>query len=212
VLAPHGGLNVGPLTANGTKAAGALGLVTAAGGDLTAIVRDDILVNQSRVFTVGKGNLMLWSSQGNIDAGRGAKTVTNSPPPRQVLKFGKIELDTSGSFSGSGIAVLSSDSILDLYAPKGEINAGDAGIVSKGNAFFGATRFVGADNLAVSGSVAGGPTAQVSVTPISAPAAVNPQAGDASKKDADTEEKKRRKRRQVILDLLGFGSSDKSDQ
>ncbi|MFS9606046.1 filamentous haemagglutinin family protein, partial [Klebsiella pneumoniae] len=74
-----------------------LGIVTVSGGDVSAIVKQNFDVNQSRVFTIGQGNLLMWSSAGNIDAGRGAKTVTGAPAP--VLRLddkGNLVFDTSG--------------------------------------------------------------------------------------------------------------------
>ncbi len=211
ILTPRGGVNVGELATTGATAAD-LGIVTTSGGDVALIVRDNVDVNQSRVFTVGKGDLLMWSGQGNIDAGRGAKTVTGAPPPVYRLVAGKFEVDTSGSFSGSGIAVLNADSTLDLYAPKGEINAGDAGIKSLGNAFLGASRFVGADNLAISGAAVGAPPpvpsggVTAALSTLSQSGALN----DTKVNADDSEEEKERKRRRrlaLVLDFLGFGEA-----
>jgi len=209
LLAPRGGINVGELIGSTSKKASDLGVVTSAGGGVSMIVRDDVDVNQSRVFTVGKGDLLIWAGQGNIDAGRGAKTVTGAPPPIYRVKDGRVEVDTSGSFSGSGIAVLNADSTLDLYAPKGEINAGDAGIKSLGNAFLGASRFVGADNLAISGVAVGAPPAAPAAAATAGLAALGQSATAATRIDPDDSEeekqRKRRKRLSLIIDFLGFG-------
>ncbi len=212
LLTPRGGINVGELTAASQgKSASLLGIVTAAGGDIALIVRDNVAVNQSRVFTVGKGDLLMWSSEGNLDAGRGAKTVTGAPPP--VFRFddqGNFVIDTSGSFTGSGIAVLDAASTLDLYAPKGEINAGDAGIKSVGNAFFGAARFVGGDNLSIGGVAIGAPPPAPTGGATAGLGALGQAATSAGTRIApeDSEEEKERKRRKrlnLILDFLGFG-------
>ena len=212
VLTPRGGVNVGELASSTTpKSASALGIVTGAGGDISMAVRDNVDVNQSRVFTVGKGDLLIWSSGGNIDAGRGAKTVTGAPPP--VFRFdaqGNFVIDTSGSYSGSGIAVLDASSTLDLYAPVGEINAGDAGIKSLGNAFLGAARFVGADNLSVGGVSVGAPPPASTGGETAGLAAAGQAATTAATRinsdDSEEEkERKRRKRLNLILDFLGFG-------
>lgn len=208
VHAPRGGLNVGQVTA-GTKSADQLGIVTTAGGNITASVLNDIAVNRSRIFTVAQGDILLWASQGDIDAGRGAKTVTGAPPPVYRLVNGQIVVDTSGSYSGSGIAVLNEDSDLDLYAPNGEINAGDAGIKSAGNAFFGAIRFVGADNLQVGGAVSGGPPPVQSAGATAGLSSVGQSATSAGNRvdtnDDEDERRKRRARRNLMLEFLGFG-------
>jgi hypothetical protein len=215
LLAPSGSINVGDLgSAGSTKSASDIGVVTIAGGAVQAAVRDEIAVNQSRVFTLARGDLMLWAALGNIDAGRGAKTVTGSPPPLYTINNkGEFVVDTSGSFSGSGIAVLDAASTLDLYAPMGEINAGDAGILAKGNANFGAVRLVGADNLSIGGVAQGAPppapSAPVTVGPSSAGNASNAGIAKATDTDDDDEKKrKRRPKRRLWLDFLGFGSGE----
>ncbi len=208
VLNPGGGVNAGEVTA-GSKAPTELGIVTVNGGDVSAVVGQNFDVNQSRVFTIGKGNLLMWSSSGNIDAGRGAKTVTGAPAP--VLRLdsnGNLVFDTSGSFSGSGIAVLAAGNDLDLYAPTGEINAGEAGIRSKGNAFLGAERLVNANDIQVGGTRSGA-TADVALNvPITVPVTSTGAATAAAvaENDADKDERRRR-RRNLLLEFLGFGSS-----
>jgi hypothetical protein len=106
--------------------------------------------------------------------------------------------------------VLDANSTLDLYAPKGEINAGDAGIKSLGNAFLGAARFVGADNLAVGGVAVGAPppasTGGETAGVAAAGQASSTTATRINPEDSEEEkERKRRKRLNLILDFLGFG-------
>lgn len=211
LLAPGGTLNAGEVFSGGsTKGASDIGIVTVAGGDVQAAVGTDVLVNQSRIFTVGQGDVLLWGSKGNIDAGRGAKTVTGAPPPLiRIDANGNVTIDTSGSFAGSGIAVLDGRSALDLYAPLGEINAGDAGIQSKGNAYFGAARIVGADNLSIGGAAVGAPPPP-RIDNAAAGLGNLPQAATQvgnKNGDAESEEDKKRKarRRSLLLDFLGFG-------
>ena len=211
VLAPRGSVDVGTLVpSQNPKPASALGLVTAAGGHLSVVVSDSVNVDQSRVFTVGLGDLLMWASNGSLDAGRGGKTVVGAPAPVYRLNAaGQFVVDLSGSFSGSGIAVLNAASDLDLYAPKGTIDAGDAGIKSLGNAYFGAAAFVGADNLSVGGVSVGAPppastgggTAGLAAVASNASAATTVNAGDSE----EEKERKRRKRLNLVLDFLGFG-------
>jgi hypothetical protein len=215
VINPGGGAVAGDLVAKSVKAGGKsatdLGLVTVNGGDINTVVAGNFEVNSSRVFTLGKGNVLMWSSAGNIDAGRGAKTVSGAPAP--VLRLdaeGRLVFDTSGSFSGSGIAVLSAGSDLDLYAPTGEINAGEAGIRSKGNAFLGAERLVNANDIKVDGARAGAAPAVVAAAPITMPASdaiTNAASGLNTAEKDDDEKKRRRSRRSLLLEFLGFGSS-----
>ncbi len=164
MLVPGGIVNAGLANAGSfSKPASALGIVTVDGGSVRAFVRSDFLVNASRVFTLGGGDIMIWSSEGNIDAGKGAKTASATPPP--LLKIdnqGNITLDTTQSVSGSGIGVLLAKTGIipgdvDLIAPRGEVNAGDAGIRSAGNINIAAVRVVGADNIQVGGRSTGIP-------------------------------------------------------
>jgi filamentous hemagglutinin family protein len=212
LLAPRGSVDVGTVAASANpKPANALGVVTAAGGNVSMVVGDSVNVDQSRVFTVGLGDLLMWASNGSLDAGRGGKTVVGAPAPVYRLdpQTGQFSVDLSGSFSGSGIAVLNADSNLDLYAPKGQINAGDAGIKSLGNAYFGAAQFVGTDNLSVGGLSVGAPpaastgggTAGLAAVAQSATSATAVNAGDSE----EEKERKRRKRLNLVLDFLGFG-------
>ena len=87
---------------------GVLGVVTASAGNIRGATRDDILVNQSRVLTVLGGDIVLWSSEGDIDAGKGKKTAAAVPPP--VIKFdpvtGAVTQELQGAATGSGIGAL----------------------------------------------------------------------------------------------------------
>lgn len=170
LLVPGGGIVVGlpdtPAVLVGPDAQrqeGVLGVVTAAGGGVRALVRDNILVNQSRILTVAGGDILLWSGEGNIDAGRGAKTATAVPPPRVVVNAqGNVRLEVQGAAQGSGIGALSVPGVapgdVDLFAPRGTVDAGDAGIRA-GNLNIGALVVLGADNIAVAGTATGVPVA-----------------------------------------------------
>lgn len=165
LLAPHGLVNAGLATAKGiNKTAANLGIVSVRGGNVNAFVRDDFLVNQSRVFTMAGGDILVWSDKGNIDAGKGSKTASATPPPRLRLNktTGKLFFDITDSVAGSGIgALLAKEGIrpgdVDLIAPEGEVNAGDAGIRAAGNLTLAALRVVGADNISVGGISTGVP-------------------------------------------------------
>jgi hypothetical protein len=210
LLTPGGGVDAGGIGASSITP-NHLGVVTVAGGDIAAVARDDFLVNRSRVFTLENGDLLIWSSEGNIDAGRGAKTIVGAAAP--VLRIdskGHLFLDTSGSFTGSGIAVLDPASALDLYAPAGAIDAGEAGIKSAGNAYFAAQTFLGADNLQVGGQSVGAPppVTQAGATARLADAGNVLAGAQNAVTDEDREQRrKRRTRRNLLLEFLGFGSA-----
>jgi hypothetical protein len=190
-MIPGGGLVVGlsntpeALTkppASGDDA-GVLGIVTADAGDIKGFARDDILVNQSRILTVAGGDVLLWSSEGDIDAGKGKKTATAVPPP--VIKVdadGNVTQELQGAATGSGIGALSTGGIVagdvDLIAPKGTINAGDAGIRA-GFAYVAGKFVVNADNISVSVGSAGTPVADTSAVTAASSGASN-AGGDVS--------------------------------
>ena len=170
LFVPGGLLNVGLASAGSlTKTADKLGIVSVRDGDVSAYVRDDILVNQARIFTLGGSDILLWSDQANIDAGKGAKTASAVPPPRTVIRDGKVTFDVSGSVSGSGIStpitrndVKKGNAV--LVAPNGEVNAGDAGITVGGDLLIAAPVVKGADNIKVGGESSGVPVASTGVT------------------------------------------------
>ncbi|MCL5060775.1 MAG: filamentous hemagglutinin family protein [Candidatus Thermoplasmatota archaeon] len=159
MLTPGGGVNAGLASVTGfVRGAANLGIMTVQGGDIQAYTRDDFQVNSSRVFTISGGDILIWSAEGNIDAGKGAKTASATPPPQlRIDSKGNFVLDVSQSISGSGIGALDAGSDVVLIAPTGEVNAGDAGIRAGGNLTIGADRVVGADNIQVGGISSGVP-------------------------------------------------------
>lgn len=147
------------------EAAAKLGIMTLGDGDISLVAADDVLVNQSRVLTVAGGDILAWSSFEDIDAGKGKKTAVSAPPPRtRTDKDGNTVTEIQGIASGSGIGTLITRpdqpvSNIGLYAPKGSINAGDAGIRSAGNLTLGAQQVIGADNIQTGGLAVGVPAA-----------------------------------------------------
>jgi hypothetical protein len=193
IMTPGGLVNAGLASPGQLKKPGGqsnLGVLTIRGGSIRAYVREDFLVNQSRVFTLGGGDIMLWASYGDIDAGRGAKTASATPPPQVVIRNDQVVLDTTNSVSGSGIGVLLATAGIapgdvDLIAPRGEVNAGDAGIRVAGNLNIAALRVLGADNIQVSGASTGVPVAQSTGAVASVAAGAGSTAAAATQGAAD---------------------------
>jgi hypothetical protein len=173
LLAPGGGIDVGLTTAaadsGSDKTADELGIVAVSTGDVRAYADGDFAVNEARVFTLGGGNIVIWSSNGDIDAGRGAKTAVSAPAPVLTISpEGQVTFRFQ-SVAGSGIRSILVDPSLprgniDLIAPNGEINAGDAGIGAAGNINVAAPRVVGADNIQVGGISTGVPVASTAIS------------------------------------------------
>ncbi len=189
IFTPGGKIDVGlaGTVAGFNKSADQLGIVTSRYGAINAIARDDINVNASRIFSLDGAPITLWSSQGDIDAGKGAKTAVNVPPPQFVLQEdGTISTVFPPSVAGSGIqaannlqkratdlgALVDGAILVDrqrfhrslaggnayLFAPRGTIDAGDAGIAVGGDLLLAAQQVVGADNISVGGISIGVPT------------------------------------------------------
>ncbi len=159
----------------------ALGMVTVEAGAIRGFARDDVLVNQSRILTVGGGDILLWSSEGDIDAGKGKKTAATVPPPIiKVDKDGNVTLELQGAATGSGIGALTpvagTAGDVDLIAPKGTVNAGDAGI--RAGRVFLVGECLNCDNIAA-GVKVGTPVADTSAVTAASSGASN-AGGDVS--------------------------------
>jgi hypothetical protein len=163
----HGAVNVGLAGTVGgiQKGADELGIVAQQAGDISAFTGGDFNVNQSRVFTMGGGDIAIWSSKGNIDAGKGAKSAISAPAPITTIDAqGNIVTKFPPVVSGSGIQTINpQDSSAKqgnvyLAAPAGIVDAGEAGI-SGGKIVIAASAVVGASNISASGGSVGVPTA-----------------------------------------------------
>jgi filamentous hemagglutinin len=123
-------------------------------------------VNSSRILTLEGGDIILWASNGGIDAGKGAKSASGAPPPViQTDSSGNTFVNPSNSVSGSGIGQLLTvpgikPGLVNLIAPKGTVNAGDAGIRVAGNLNIAAVQVIGASNITVAGTATGVPVSQ----------------------------------------------------
>ena len=165
LLAPGGGVNAGLATEPSAfgvgKAAAQLGIVAQSTGNINSYTYGDFEVNESRVFAADGGNILVWSTDGNIDAGRGAKTAISAPPPTITYNAGVPVVVFPAALQGSGIQALAtspgvSAGTVSLFAPNGVVDANDAGIVA-GNLTIAATAVLGANNIKVSGISIGVP-------------------------------------------------------
>jgi filamentous hemagglutinin len=166
LLTPGGSVDVGlstpPLAFGLSKTPSQLGIVAQSTGNVNSVSYGNFLVNQSRVFAADGGDILVWSTDGNVDAGRGAKTAISAPAPTVTFNAqGQIQTTFPAALQGSGIQALAtsvgvSPGDVDLYAPQGVVNASDAGIVA-GNLTIGATAVLGRNNITVSGVSVGVP-------------------------------------------------------
>ncbi len=139
------------------------GILTLRGGSIFSFTDLDFLLNQSRLFTEGGGNIAMWSSNGDLNAGQGPKTSANFPPVVIRLDedlFG--EVDSVSGVSGAGIAAFEpapGEPAPNVYliAPRGTVDAGDAGVRVSGNLYIAAQVVANAENFSVGGSAFGVP-------------------------------------------------------
>jgi filamentous hemagglutinin family protein len=143
------------------------GIITYGSGDIDIYALDSVELGKSRIFTTGGGNITIWSSSGNIDAGLGAKTtISYTPPSLDYDVVGDVTEAPPDSTSGAGIASLQPlpsvpPGDVNLIAPEGAIDAGEAGIRVSGNLVLAGQRVIGAANITVKGSTQGAPTVNV---------------------------------------------------
>jgi hypothetical protein len=218
MFGPGGNIIVGSLAAEPNSALKLrdIGILTLGGGAINTFTDHSVLVNSSRVLTTQGGDILMWSSNGNLDAGRGSKT-TLSAPALQVLydQDDYQSIDLGGFVTGAGIGTLQASSQaaasqLYLLAPRGTIDFGTAGVRASGSAVFVAPVIANASNFQVQGSTTGIPT--VSVPNIGALTAGSNTAGAAAKSaETPTATGARRQGSIFIVEVIGYGGGDGQD-
>ncbi|WKA31936.1 filamentous haemagglutinin family protein [Bradyrhizobium roseum] len=165
-------------------------------------------------MTFAGGDETIWSTLGDIDAGRGAKTTrVVSAPEIQTDGDTVTKVLEKADISGSGIGTIVGfagveEGDVNLIAPQGTVNAGDAGVRVSGNLNIAALFVLNANNFQFSGEVKGLPPKESSLT------ALKIDTGDASQKAATdaakdaTQSGKSQQALIIIVEVLGFGSGD----
>uniref|UniRef100_UPI001A9EDE0D filamentous haemagglutinin family protein n=1 Tax=unclassified Variovorax TaxID=663243 RepID=UPI001A9EDE0D len=191
------------------------GVLTQGKGDIALYSLGSILLGQSRIMTTFGGHILGWSATGDINAGRGSKTtVVYTPPKREYDLWGNVTLSSNVPSTGAGIATLAPipevpAGDIDLIAPLGTIDAGEAGIRVSGNVNLAALQVVNAANIAVKGESVGLPTlAAVNVGALTNASAAASQAASAAQ---DAMQRERAAQRQAqpsvfTVRVLGFGN------
>ena len=196
-----------------------MGILTLEQGSVDIFTDRSLLLAQSRIFTEQGGDMVIWSSNGDINAGQGAKTTEVIPPPTYLCDPDAYCLvDARGEVSGAGIATLQTvagaqPGDVYLIAPRGTVDAGDAGIRVSGNLVVAAAAVANADNIQVQGQKIGVPVTQ-SVN-FGALNAANAASGAVSKVAQDMLNQQQndavsRMPSIISVQVLGFGDSSTS--
>ena len=191
-IAPNGEIVVGTTgsTSDGSATSADIGVLTRNGGNIRMFANGDIQVNNSKVITQAGGDIVMYSDNGNIDAGKGSKTATSSPETFVSTDAdGNTTIEVIASSAGSGIRTDSTDpdgpngpnkqpkrGDVKLITPRGFVDASEGGIAAN-NLFLRALVVLNADNIQVQGVASGTPlAAAASLGGVSvglSPAAVN---------------------------------------
>ena len=209
MLAPGGRLVLG---VEGVVPGANAGVVTQGDGNIQMYAQGSILLGLSRIMTTFGGNIIAWSAEGDINAGRGSKTTTIYTPPRRIYdNYGNVVLAPVVPSSGAGIATLNpipevAAGDIDLIAPLGTIDAGEAGIRFSGNINLAALQIVNAVNITGQGTATGIPTVQA---PSIAAALSSSNATAATQQSATPSHISGNQQPSVIIvEVLGYGGGD----
>ncbi len=197
------------------------GILTESGGNISIYALNDIDVGVSRIFTLKGGSEVLWSTLGGIDAGTGSKTVHSAPPSRVLIspQSAAVQNDLAGLSTGSGIGVLATLSTVaagdvDLIAPVGTINAGEAGIRSSGSINVSALHILNANNIQAAGTTTGVPvTAAPNIGGLTAASSASAASSAAASQVAAQQQEAAQTQTFVVpsiieVRVLGYGGGD----
>jgi filamentous hemagglutinin len=185
------------------------GLLTLRGGGINTFTDGDVIVAQLRVFTELGGDIVMWSTNGDLNAGKGKKTsLVTSPPQFTLDPFAHVTKAPSTPQTGAGIAALQGvpgieQGDVDLFAPHGTIDASDASIRAS-TVTIAAQRGLNADNIFAARTV-GVPT--IPPPPVTALTAADNTAGAVSRMTdmSKSNDGNQDKASLIIVEVLGYG-------
>jgi hypothetical protein len=220
LIGPGGNILVGTqAAAPSTVKASNEGIITFESGNISTFTDQSVDVAQSRIMTEQGGDILMWSSNGDLDAGKGYKTTYSFPPPVYLCDVdGYCVEDVRGLATGAGIASLQTIARApvgdaNLIAPRGTVDAGAAGIRVSGNLNVAALHVANAFNIQVQGVTTGVP---VAVAPnLGALTAASDTAGSASNAaDAASRASRQTGPRNsdlpsiITIEVIGYGGGD----
>ncbi len=207
MMAPGGQIVIG---VEGKVPPASAGVITQGSGNIQMYSKGSVLIGLSRIITTFGGGILAWSGEGDINAGRGAKTTVLYTPPKRVYDdYGVVTLSPNIPSAGAGIATLNpipevKRGDVDLVAPLGTIDAGEAGIRFSGNVNVAALHIVNAANIQGQGTMTGVP--QVVAPNIGGLTEAGNVAGAASKAAANPAQSGANEQPSIIIvEVLGFG-------
>ncbi len=217
IFAPGGQLTVGlPVGAQATDQ----GILTGHGGDISIFTNKSVNVGVSRIFTLRGGNVIIWSSTGNIAAGSASKTLQSAPPSNVTInpQSANIEPNEAGLATGGGIGVLEvvagvPPANVDLIAPGGFIDAGDAGIRASGTVNVSALQVLNSSNIQAGGTVTGAraPPAAPSIGSIASASSTSSASSNAAAevaKQGHAPVQQEAFPSIITVEVLGYGGGD----
>ncbi|KZD24061.1 filamentous haemagglutinin family protein [Tardiphaga robiniae] len=205
VMTPGGGLQIAAL--NQVVQPG-FGLITLGYGKIDIFAKRSVVVNRSRALTFSGGDVTIWATLGDIDAGRGAKTTRVGTPPQIVTdKDAVTRLVEKSGISGAGIGTVIGyagvePGDLDLIAPDGTVDFNDAGGRASGNLYVAAREVRNFDNIKVDGDKNGVPKTEAP------PVITMPDTKDKAAADAVKDAGQQTATAQpsvIIVEVLGYG-------
>ncbi|WP_076866829.1 filamentous haemagglutinin family protein [Bradyrhizobium mercantei] len=211
-LTPGGGVTIGT---EGLLPGADAGLITQGAGNIQIYSQNSVLMGLSRIMTTFGGNIVIWSAEGDINAGRGAKTtVIYTPPKRTYDGYGNITISPVTPSSGAGIATLQPipevpRGTVDLIAPLGTVDAGEAGIRASSFVNIAALHIVNAANIQAQGGVIGVPVVQA--PNMGALSEASNTAGASAKQAAVPPPRTNDQPSVIIVEVLGYGGGDGGD-
>ncbi len=190
------------------------GVLTLRQGGISMFTDGSMLLAQSRVFTEQGGDVTIWSSNGDINAGKGAKTTSEIPPVSYLCTTDAwCFQNPAGQVSGAGIATLQTvagapEGAVYLMAPRGTVDAGDAGIRVSGNLVIAAAHVANADNVQVKGDAVGLPVVQsVNVGALNAASSAASAATKAAEDVARQQQADARDRQPSVISVQVLGDN-----
>lgn len=224
IFAPGGGLNMANSTLGNPLTPP--GIVTESGGSINVFTDQSVGIGIGRIFTLKGGNVAIWSSKGDIAAGSSSRTVSAAPPTRVVIdpQSAAVQTDLAGLATGGGIGVLATvegvaPGNVDLIAPTGIIDAGDAGIRVSGNINLAAVTVVNAGNISAGGSSAGAPVAASapSISTVTSASNTSAAAGNTVEKPGEEQTSAETKVANdapslITVEVIGYGGGGTVDE